>query len=94
MATYAVAFCVLVHPPGHVHVREFLPGVESTAAQLVPFLVYLIGAFLTPFWRSRPIDRLCPRFALTLAFSGAVPRGICLTLVHSLAAVVAGSPQR
>jgi predicted MFS family arabinose efflux permease len=92
VATYAVGFCVmftllatftyinfyLAAPPFHL----------STAALGLIFVVYLVGAVITPV-AGRAIDRLGHRFALVAAFSAGVT-GVLLTLIHSLPVVMAG----
>jgi MFS family permease len=60
----------------------------STAALGWLFVVYLVGAAITPF-AGRLIDRMGHRYALTAAFLGGAA-GICLTLVRSLPVVMAG----
>ena len=92
VATYAVGFCVmftllatftyinfyLAAPPFHL----------STAALGLLFVVYLVGAMITPV-AGRAIDRFGHRFALVAAFSAGAT-GILLTLIHSLPLVMAG----
>ena len=92
LATYAVGFCVfftllttftyinfyLAAPPFHL----------STEALGFLFVVYLVGAVITPF-AGRMIDALGHRFALTAAFTAGAA-GICLTLIQSLPAIMAG----
>jgi predicted MFS family arabinose efflux permease len=91
-ATYAVGFCVmftllatftyinfyLAAPPFHL----------STSALGLLFVVYLIGAVITPV-AGRVIDRMGHRFALVAAFSAGVT-GVLLTLIHSLPLIMAG----
>jgi MFS transporter, YNFM family, putative membrane transport protein len=91
-ATYAVGFCVLFTLVAtFTYVNFYLaapPFSLSTAALGLLFLVYLVGAVVTPM-AGRAIDRLGHRFALTLAFtSGAA--GIALTLMPRLPVVLAG----
>jgi len=92
MATYAVAFCVmftllatftyinfyLAAPPFHL-------GTEALAAL---FVVYLVGAVITPF-AGRTIDQLGHRPALIIAFAGGI-LGVLLTLVYSVPVVMLG----
>ena len=92
VATYAVGFCVmftllatftyinfyLAAPPFHL----------STAALGMLFVVYLVGAVITPI-AGRAIDRFGHRFALVAAFSAGAT-GVLLTLIHSLPLVMAG----
>ena len=59
----------------------------TTALGLI-FVVYLIGAVVTPV-AGRAIDRIGHRFTLVAAFSAGVG-GICLTLVPHLPAVLLG----
>jgi MFS family permease len=59
----------------------------TTALGLI-FVVYLIGAVVTPV-AGRAIDRIGHRFTLVAAFLGGVG-GICLTLVPHLPAVLLG----
>ena len=92
LATYAVAFCVMFTLLAtFTYVNFYLaapPFRLSTQALAFLFVVYLVGAVITPI-ASRTIDRLGHRLALILAFTGGIV-GITLTLVHSLAAVVPG----
>jgi predicted MFS family arabinose efflux permease len=92
VATYAVGFCVmftllatftyinfyLAAPPFHL----------STSALGLLFVVYLIGAVITPV-AGRAIDRMGHRFALVAAFSAGAT-GVLLTLVHSVPVIMAG----
>ncbi|HTS63014.1 MAG TPA: MFS transporter [Candidatus Acidoferrales bacterium] len=92
VATYAVGFCVmftllatftyinfyLAAPPFHL----------STAALGLLFVVYLVGAVITPI-AGRAIDRFGHRFALVAAFSAGAT-GVLITLIHSLPLVMAG----
>ena len=91
-ATYAVGFCVLFTlPTTFTYVNFYLaapPFRLSTAALGWVFVVYLVGAVVTPF-AGRAIDSMGPRFALTAAFAGGAA-GISLTLVRSLPVVMAG----
>jgi MFS family permease len=64
------------------------PFLLSTAALGLLFVVYLVGAVVTPV-AGRTIDRLGHRFALVMAFTGGAA-GVTLTLVHSLPVVMAG----
>jgi predicted MFS family arabinose efflux permease len=91
-ATYAVGFCVMFSLLGtFTYVNFYLaapPFHLSTAALGLIFVVYLVGAVVTPV-AGRAIDRLGHRFALVAAFTGGAT-GVCLTLVHSLPVVMAG----
>ncbi len=92
LATCAVAFCVmftllatftyvnfyLAAPPFHL-------GTQALASL---FVVYLVGAVITPI-AGRTIDTLGHRLALVMAFTGGI-LGVALTLVHSLPAVMLG----
>ncbi len=91
-ATYAVGFCVLFTLIAtFTYVNFYLAAppfrLGTTALGLI-FVVYLIGAVVTPV-AGRAIDRIGHRFALVAAFSGGVA-GICLTLVPHLPAVLLG----
>ncbi|HUB84035.1 MAG TPA: MFS transporter [Bryobacteraceae bacterium] len=92
LATYAVGFCVLFTLIGTFNYINFYlaapPFLLSTAALGLLFSVYLVGAFVTPLM-GRLIDRAGHRVTLALAFGGGIA-GICLTLVASLPAVIAG----
>ena len=92
VATYAVGFCVLFTLlTTFTYVNFYLaapPFGLSTAALGWLFVVYLVGAAITPF-AGRLIDSMGHRFALTAAFVGGAA-GICLTLVRSLPVVMAG----
>jgi predicted MFS family arabinose efflux permease len=91
-ATYGVGFCVLFTLVAtFTYVNFYLaapPFLLSTAALGLLFVVYLVGAVVTPV-AGRWIDRLGHRFALTVAFSGGAA-GIALTLAHSLPLVMVG----
>jgi predicted MFS family arabinose efflux permease len=91
-ATYAVGFCVLFTLlKTFTYVNFYLaapPFGLSTAALGWLFVVYLVGAAITPF-AGLAIDSMGHRFALTAAFVGGAA-GICLTLVRSLPVVMAG----
>ncbi len=91
-ATYAVGFCVLFTLLGaFTYVNFYLaapPFSLSTAALGQLFVVYLVGAVITP-KAGLMIDRVGHRFALIVAFTVGIG-GMALTLVHSLAAVMAG----
>ena len=92
VATYAVGFCVMFSLLGtFTYVNFYLAappfGLSTTALGLL-FVVYLVGAAITPV-AGRAIDRLGHRFALVAAFAGGAA-GICLTLVHSLPVVMVG----
>jgi predicted MFS family arabinose efflux permease len=92
LATYAVGFCVMFTLlAAFTYVNFYLaapPFRLGTEALALLFVVYLVGAVITPF-AGRLIDRLGHRAALLIAFSGAIA-GISLTLVHSLPAVMTG----
>ena len=92
VATYAVGFCVLftlVATFTYVNFHLAAPPFSlKTAALGLLFVVYLVGAVVTPL-AGRTIDRLGHRFALTLAFSGGAA-GIALTLVPRLPVVLLG----
>ena len=91
-ATYVVGFCVMFTLLGtFTYVNFYLaapPFSMSTAALGRLFVVYLVGAIITP-RAGRMIDRMGHRFALVAAFTvGAA--GVALTLAHSMTAVLAG----
>ncbi len=92
VATYAVAFCVMFTLLAtFTYINFYLaapPFQLSTQALAFLFVVYLVGAVITPI-AGRTIDRLGHRLALILAFSGGIA-GILLTLAHSLAVVMLG----
>ena len=92
LATYAVGFCVMFTMlAAFTYVNFYLaapPFRLGTQALAMIFVVYLVGAVVTPF-AGRLIDRLGPRPTLLIAFSGGIA-GISLTLVHSLPAVMIG----
>ncbi len=92
LATYAVAFCVMFTLLAtFTYINFYLaapPFGLGTEALALLFVVYLVGAVLTPF-AGRSIDRLGHRAALVLAFSGGI-LGIALTLAHSLPTVMLG----
>ncbi len=92
LATYAVGFCVLFSLLGtFTYVNFYLsapPFGLSTAALGFLFVVYLVGAVITPI-AGRSIDRVGHRFALVLAFAGGIA-GILLTLIQTLPAVMLG----
>jgi YNFM family putative membrane transporter len=92
LATYAVGMCAFftlvasfTYVNFHLAAAPFRLG---TAALGLVFTVYLVGAAVTPF-AGRAIDRMGHRFALTIAFTGAIA-GILLTLTPSVAMVMAG----
>ena len=91
VATYAVGFCVMFsllgRPPSHFYLAA-PPFSLSTAALGLLFVVYLVGAVVTPM-AGRAIDRFGHRFALVVAFTGGAT-GVCLTLIHSLPVVMFG----
>jgi YNFM family putative membrane transporter len=92
LAAYVIGFCVMFTLlAAFTYVNFYLaapPFRLSTQALGMLFSVYLVGAVITPF-AGHWIDRLGHRVALTIAFSGGIV-GICLTLRHSLPAVLAG----
>ena len=92
VATYAVGFCVMFSLLGtFTYINFYLaapPFHLSTAALGLLFVVYLVGAVITPV-AGRAIDRLGHRFALVAAFSAGAT-GVLLTLMHSLPAVMTG----
>jgi predicted MFS family arabinose efflux permease len=92
LATYAVGFCVMFSLLGtFTYVNFYLaapPFGLSTAALGLLFVVYLVGAVVTP-TAGRAIDRFGHRFALVVAFTGGAA-GVCLTLIHSLPMVMLG----
>lgn len=91
-ATYAVGFCVMFSLLGtFTYVNFYLaapPFSLSTVALGFLFVVYLVGAVITP-WAGQWIDRLGHRFTLVAAFTGGAG-GVGLTLVHSLPVVMLG----
>lgn len=91
-ATYAVGFCVMFSLLGtFTYVNFYLaapPFSLSTVALGFLFVVYLVGAVITP-WAGQWIDRLGHRFTLVAAFTGGAA-GVGLTLVHSLPVVMLG----
>ena len=92
LATYAVAFCVMFTLLAtFTYINFYLaapPFRLGTQALALLFVVYLVGAVITPV-AGRSIDRLGHRAALLLAFSGGIV-GILLTLAHSLPVVMLG----
>jgi predicted MFS family arabinose efflux permease len=92
VATYAVGFCVMFSLLGtFTYVNFYLaaPPFRLSTAQLGQlFVVYLIGAVITP-RAGRMIDRVGHRFALLVAFTGGAA-GIALTLLPSLPTVLIG----
>ncbi len=92
LATYVVGFCVLFCLLGaftYVNFHLAAPPFQlGTAALGLLFVVYLVGAVITPA-AGKWIDRLGHRimFASAISVSAA---GMALTLVPSLLAVVAG----
>ncbi len=92
LATYAVGFCVLFTLVAtFTYVNFYLaapPFSLSTAALGLLFVVYLVGAVVTPLV-GRAIDSMGHRFALTLAFSGGAA-GIALTLEPKMPVVLLG----
>jgi predicted MFS family arabinose efflux permease len=91
-ATYAVGFCVMFSLLATFNYINFYlaapPFRLSTAALGMIFVVYLVGALITPV-AGRAIDRLGHRFALVAAFSAGAT-GVLITLFHSLPVVMAG----
>jgi len=92
VATYCVGFCVLFTLVAtFTYVNFYLadpPFRLSTAALGLLFVVYLVGAVVTPI-AGRSIDRVGHQFALAAAFAvGAA--GIALTMIPHLAIVMAG----
>jgi predicted MFS family arabinose efflux permease len=92
VATYAVGFCVMFSLLAtFTYINFYLaapPFRLSTAALGLIFVVYLVGAVITPV-AGRAIDRLGHRFALVAAFSAGAT-GVLITLIHSLPVVMAG----
>jgi YNFM family putative membrane transporter len=92
LATYAVAFCVmftLLATFTYVNFYLAAPPFHLSTQQLAAlFVVYLVGAVITPIV-GRTIDTLGHRMALIIAFSAGMG-GVALTLVHSLTAVMIG----
>ncbi|HEV3197581.1 MAG TPA: MFS transporter [Bryobacteraceae bacterium] len=92
LATYAVGFCVMFTMlAAFTYVNFYLaapPFRLGTQALAMIFVVYLVGAVITPF-AGRLIDRMGHRAAVLIAFSGGIA-GISLTLLHSLPAVITG----
>ena len=92
LATYAVAFCVMFTLLAtFTYINFYLaapPFRLSTQALALLFVVYLVGAVITPV-AGRSIDRLGHRAALLLAFSGGIV-GILLTLAHRIPVVMLG----
>jgi MFS transporter, YNFM family, putative membrane transport protein len=92
LATYAVGFCVMFTLLGtFTYINFYLaapPFLLSTTALGLLFVVYLIGAVVTP-GAGKWIDRRSHRFALVTAFCGGAA-GIALTLIHSLPVVMLG----
>jgi predicted MFS family arabinose efflux permease len=92
LATYAVGFCVMFTLlAAFTYVNFYLaapPFRLGTQALALLFVVYLVGAVVTPV-AGRAIDRVGHRFALIAAFSGGII-GITMTLVHSLPVVMCG----
>jgi predicted MFS family arabinose efflux permease len=91
-ATYAVGFSILFSlVAAFTYVTFYLsapPFSLSTAALTGIFVVYLVGAVVTPF-AGRAIDRVGSRRTLVGAL-GCSAAGMLLTLTHSLPAVVLG----
>ncbi len=92
LATYGVAFCVMftllatfTYINFYLAAPPFRLGTQALAAL---FVVYLVGAVITPV-AGRWIDRLGHRIAVLLAFSGGIV-GILLTLAHRVPVVMLG----
>src|SRR5579872_488326 len=92
LAAYAVSFCIMFTQLGtFTYINFYLsakPFSMSTSALGFLFLVYLLGAVVTP-RAGKWIDRRGHRFALVTAFLGATV-GIALTLIHSVPMIVLG----
>jgi predicted MFS family arabinose efflux permease len=92
VATYAVGFCVMFSLLAtFTYINFYLaapPFLLSTSALGLIFVVYLVGAAITPV-AGRAIDRMGHRFALVVAFSAGAT-GVLITLVHSLPVVMIG----
>jgi predicted MFS family arabinose efflux permease len=92
LATYAVGFCVMFTLLAtFTYINFYLaapPFGLSAQALAMLFVVYLVGAVITPI-AGRAIDRLGHRFSLVFAFSTGI-LGVCLTLVHNLPLVMGG----
>ena len=92
MAAYAVGFCVLFTlVSSFTYVTFYLaeaPFLLQPAALGGVFVVYLVGAIVTPF-TGRAVDRYGNRLALAVAI-GAGVLGIAITLIPSLWAVALG----
>jgi predicted MFS family arabinose efflux permease len=92
VATYAVGFCVMFSLLAtFTYINFYLaapPFLLSTSALGLIFVVYLVGAVITPVAGSA-IDRMGHRFALVVAFSAGAT-GVLITLVHSLPVVMIG----
>jgi MFS transporter, YNFM family, putative membrane transport protein len=92
LATYAAGFCVLFSLLGtFTYVNFYLaapPFHLGTSALGLLFVVYLVGAVVTP-WAGRWIDRVGHRAAFSAALALALS-GCLLTLVRSLPLIVAG----
>jgi len=92
LATYAVAFCVMFTLLAtFTYINFYLaapPFRLSTQALSLLFVVYLVGAVITPV-AGRSIDGLGHRFAILLAFSGGI-LGILLTLGRRVPIVMLG----
>jgi MFS transporter, YNFM family, putative membrane transport protein len=91
-ATYAVGFCVMFTLLGtFTYINFYLsapPFSMTTRGLGLLFVVYLVGAIVTPI-AGKLIDRRGHRFALVMAFCGGAA-GIALTLIHSLPVIVFG----
>jgi predicted MFS family arabinose efflux permease len=92
VATYAVGFCVMFSLLAtFTYINFYLaapPFLLSTSALGLIFVVYLVGAVITPV-AGRAIDRMGHRLALVVAFSAGAT-GVLITLVHSLPVVMIG----
>ena len=92
LATCAVGFCVMFSLVGaFTYINFYLaapPFRLGTQALGFIFAVYLLGVVVTPIF-GRWIDRIGHRASIAGAFSIGIG-GICLTLIHSLPAVILG----
>jgi predicted MFS family arabinose efflux permease len=91
-ATYAVGFCVMFSLLAtFTYINFYLaapPFRLSTEALGLIFVVYLVGAVITPV-AGRAIDRFGHRVALVAAFSAGAA-GVLMTLIHSLPVILVG----
>src|SRR5215471_12029938 len=92
VATYAVGFCVMFTLLAtFTYINFYLaapPFRLSTASLGLLFVVYLVGAVITPM-AGRAIDRFGHRVALVAAFSAGAA-GVLMTLIHSLPVILVG----